>query len=298
MSSESLRTHSSFVPVSGRTRVVGVFGHPVEHSLSPVMHNAAFAALHLAFIYVPFAVTPENLGQALCALPALGIAGVNLTIPHKQSALPFLAGVTPEARDVGAVNTIWCEDGRLHGDNTDGRGFLRPLTERGTDVAGSRAFVLGAGGAARSVAFALARAGARVTIANRTTARAAALAEAVSIAGQADWLDLAEPLAVCRAIEDSALVVQTTRAGMWPETGDLPPLPLEALHGGQLVYDLVYNPVKTALLAEAEMRGCDTLGGVKMLVYQGAAAFERWTGVWPPVEVMEQAVIDGLTAPK
>lgn len=284
--------------VRGSTKVVGVFGHPVEHSLSPAMHNAAFAALKLSYIYVPFPVAPEVLGIAIRSLPALGIVGVNLTIPHKESVLPFLDEVTEEARDMGAVNTVHCIEGRLLGDNTDGRGFYEPLREMGVPVAGKRVVVLGAGGAARAIVFRLVREGARVLLANRTVERAERLAQAVAEAGfdteAVQTLPLEDSQELANSIREAELLVQTTRVGMTPETDALPPIPLDALHTNLLVYDLVYNPVETKLLREALQRGCRTVTGVKMLVYQGAAAFQRWTGVWPPTDVMEAAVLAGM----
>lgn len=284
--------------MGGKTKVVGVFGHPVEHSLSPAMHNAAFAALRLSYIYVPFPVRPEGLGPAVRCLPALGIVGVNVTIPHKESVLPFLDEITAEARDVGAVNTIHCAEGRLLGHNTDGFGFAEPLRLRGMDLAGKPVVVLGAGGAARAVVFRLAREKARITLINRTPARARRLAQAVADAGLGavrvlladDRQDFVE------AIAGAELLVHTTSVGMHPATEVLPPVPVEAFHPNLLVYDLVYNPIETRLLQEAQARGCPTLSGLHMLVYQGAAAFHRWTGVWPPTDVMERAVRAGLTA--
>ena len=283
--------------VRGDTRVVGVFGFPVEHSLSPAMHNAAFAALRLSYIYVPFPVSPDALGSAIRSLPALGIVGVNLTIPHKENVLPFLDAITDEAREVGAVNTVHCIEGRLLGDNTDGRGFYEPLRELGLSLQGKQAVVLGAGGAARSVVFRLVREGAFVTLTNRTPERAERLAQDAANAGygaQVRVLSGDQEKELRNAIAGAELLVHTTRVGMHPATEALPVVPLEAFHPNLLVYDLVYNPVETRLLQEARRRGCRTLTGVKMLVYQGAAAFERWTGIWPPTDVMEAAVLEGL----
>ena len=286
--------------VRGNTRVVGVFGYPVEHSLSPAMHNAAFAALRLSYIYIPFPVSPDALGSAIRSLPALGIVGVNLTIPHKESVLPFLDAITDEAREVGAVNTVHCLEGRLLGDNTDGRGFYEPLREMGLSFAGKQVVVLGAGGAARSVVFRLLREEAHVILTNRTPERAARLAQDAISAGygaQIRVVDAEAERELRNAIAGAELLVHTTRVGMHPETDALPPVPLEAFHPNLLVYDLVYNPVETRLIQQARRRGCRTLTGVKMLVYQGAAAFERWTGLWPPTDVMEAAVLEGLQLP-
>lgn len=284
--------------VSGTTRVVGVFGWPVAHSLSPPMHNAAFAALHLDWVYLPFPVRPEDLGRAVQSLSALGIVGVNLTIPHKEQVLPFLDEITEEARLVGAVNTVHCVEGRLIGDNTDGRGFYEPLRASGIPVHGRDVVVFGAGGAARAVVFQLIRQGARVLLINRTRERAEKLARDVYRAGFLEEcvrvIALEDTGALVRAIRNATLLVHTTRAGMYPDSDALPPIPLEALHRDLLVYDLVYNPMDTRLLQEARCRGCAVLTGVQMLVYQGAIAFQRWTGRWPPTQIMEQTVLQML----
>ncbi len=281
--------------VLGATRVLGVFGYPVEHSLSPPMHNAALARLELPYVYVPFRVAPESLERALHSLSPLGIVGVNLTIPHKEQALTLVDEVTGEAREVGAINTVHCLDGRLIADNTDGRGFYLPLQEAGFEARGRIAVVLGAGGAARSVVFRLAREGAEtIWLVNRTWERAERLARAVADAGYGERrvrpLRCDDSASLEQALRAADLLVHTSRVGMHPEVDGLPPLPLATLHRNLIVYDLVYNPIETRLMAEARMRGCTVLGGVKMLVYQGAAAFERWTGVWPPTDVMEAAV--------
>jgi shikimate dehydrogenase len=287
--------------VRGSTKVIGVCGHPVTHSLSPAMHNAALAALGLPYIYVAFPVAPEGLGAALQGLHALGIVGVNLTIPHKEAALAYLDEITPEAREVGAVNTIHCKEGRLLGDNTDGYGFYEPLRAQGFTVAGRTAVVLGAGGAARSVAFRLAREGARLCLVNRTRERAERLGETLTQTLQEAGSSVKAPRVLsfddpglAAALGEATLLVNTTRVGMTPEHLAPPPVPAAMLHPDLLVYDLVYNPVETQLLQQARERGCRTLTGVKMLVYQGAAAFERWTGCRPPTDVMEAAVLQGL----
>jgi shikimate dehydrogenase len=285
--------------IRGSTRLLGVFGYPVEHSLSPPMHNAALMRLGLSFVYVPFSVTPLSLETALRSLPALGIVGVNLTIPHKERALSLVDEVTEDARQVGAINTVHCVDGRLIADNTDGRGFYQPLREAGLEVRGRQTVVVGAGGAARSVVFRLAREGAEtIWLANRSVERAERLAASVAAAGYGAGrvrpLPLDDHDALERAMRGAELLVQTTRVGMAPAIEEMPPIPLQALHGNLFVYDLVYNPMETQLLTEARRRGCQVLGGVKMLVYQGAAAFERWTGVWPPTDVMEAAIMENL----
>ncbi len=299
MSSESdNRVDEVSVPiqvVNGATRVVGVFGYPIEHSRSPAMHNAAFRQLGLPYIYVPFSVHPDQLSTALFALQSLGVVGVNLTIPHKEAALGLVRHITREAAEVGAINTIHSTSDGLVGDNTDGFGFYAPLQSLWQPDSNSRAIILGAGGAARSVAFKLVSEGVHVTIANRSLDRAQKLADAIQQAGyrSVDAIALADRPAVAASIDSSELVVNSTRVGMYPEIGEIPEIPIDALRSGQMVYDLIYNPIQTRLLHEAESRGCRTLNGAKMLVYQGAAAFERWTGVWPPVDIMEEAVLKG-----
>ena len=284
-------------PASNSPQLLGVFGWPIGHSLSPAMHNAALKALNLPYLYLPFAVSPEQLEGAIQGIRSLGILGVNLTIPHKETVLPYLDEITENAREVGAVNTLHLKNGKLLGDNTDGRGFFEPLRDLKLSFSGKRALVLGAGGAARSVVFQLVREGAQVVISNRSHARAEALAQAVVDAGySASQVEVAptDTKSLSRAISSSELLVQTTKVGMFPESNALPEIPLEALHPDLFVYDLIYNPLETRLLHEAKLRGCRTLEGVKMLVFQGAVAFQIWTGVWPPVEAMERAVLEGL----
>lgn len=285
------------LPVSGDTRVAAVFGFPVAHSLSPAIHNAAFAALGLPWIYVPFLVEPDGLGPALRGAAALGIVGVNLTIPHKERVLPYLDAIDAEASALGAVNTVHMVGGRLTGYNTDGHGFAEPLRRRGVELAAQRAVVIGAGGAARAVVLRLAREGARTVVANRTPSRAAALAaDANRIAGReaVEAIDLADAAALRRALVSASLLVNTTSVGMEPREAEELGLPEGVLRPGLLVYDLVYRPETTRLLAAARAAGAETLGGAEMLVHQGAAAFSIWTGQAAPVDVMLRAMSRAL----
>lgn len=285
--------------VSGRTQVLGVFGHPVEHSVSPCMHNAAAAALGLDWVYVPFPVRPEALCRALKALPALGIRGVNLTIPHKLAAVDAMDCLAPSAAALGAVNTVRVTDGLLEGHNTDPAGFMAPLVAAGFSAAGASAVVLGAGGAARSVAWALASAGASVIVANRTVERAASLAADINAAVAmpvVSSMGVSDESALRAAVAGASLLVNTTPAGMYPNVTGLPPAPLSALHAGLLVYDLVYRPRRTRLLAAAEAAGCAVLDGLPMLAHQGAESFRIWTDVAPPVGVMLSAAESFLQA--
>lgn len=274
-----------------------MFGYPVEHTLSPAMHNAAIAALGLHYVYIPFSVPPDQIGPAIRSLVALGIIGVNLTIPHKERVLPYLDQIAPEAQALGAVNTVHHVESRLIGYNTDDRGFAEPLRTAGFSPQGKRAVVLGAGGAARAVTHRLARDGAQVTLVNRTPERAQALADEVNRSvgrEMVDWLHFEERTRLTDVMIGAQLLVNTTSVGMSPDYQAIPPIPLNALHPGLFVYDLIYRPQETRLLAAARAVGAQTLNGVAMLVHQGAAAFEIWTGTRPPLEVMEQAVLAGL----
>jgi shikimate dehydrogenase len=255
------------------------------------MHNAAFAALGLNWAYAPLPVEPQRVGDAVRGLRALGLRGANVTVPHKQAVMPNLDALSPTARAVGAVNTIVvADDGTLLGDNTDAPGFAADLKAHGVEVAGARVVVLGAGGSARAVIYALAEArAASILLLNRTRERAATLAAefqtifpGVPVAAEA-W-ETGLPGAAA-----SDLIVNCTTLGMNPAPEGLPWDPALPFHRGQAVYDLVYNPPRTRLLAHAEAGGALAIGGLGMLVWQGALALQRWTGCTPPVAVMRAA---------
>lgn len=277
--------------ISGGAKVLGVIGHPIGHSLSPAMHNAAIRALGLDCVYVPFDVPPDDLPKAIAGIRALGIAGVNITVPHKEAVIGLLDEVDSDAQAVGSVNTIVNDGGRLIGYSTDGAGFERSLTESGFSLEGCLAVVLGAGGAGRAVVFALARAGARVVLFDAASGKAERLAKDVGVRrGQVLSVQESELRA---ALDRANLLVNCTPIGMYPNQDGIP-IPEELLKPEMLVYDLVYNPVKTRLLAAAEAIGAHTVSGAKMLVYQGALSLKLWTGAEPPVGIMEAAVLDRL----
>jgi shikimate dehydrogenase len=275
---------------------VGVIGWPVEHSVSPQMHNAAFHDLGLDWCYLPFAVPPQRITQAVNGIRALGLRGANVTVPHKQTVLALVDELTPAARAIGAVNTIINHDEKLIGHNTDAGGFLRALREAGIMPEGCRAMVLGAGGAARAVVYALAQAGAQVVILNRTPERAIQLATeftgvndvALLRAGALDatTLDKEAPYA--------QLVVNTTPLGMWPNLDTSPWIPEVPFPAEARLFDLIYNPRETRLMRGARAAGALAVDGLAMLVHQGAEALELWTGAKPPVEVMYAACIAAL----
>jgi shikimate dehydrogenase len=263
--------------ISGSTRVVGVIGDPVEHSRSPAMHNAAFAALDLDWVYVAFPVSRGEGGSAVRAVPALGLAGLNVTMPHKPDAAAACDELAPDAAALGAVNTVVNAGGALVGHSTDGDGFLRALDDEGVAVAGLAALVVGAGGAGRAVVHALGREGAAVTAAARLP-DAAVEAAALAPGGVAVGVDEI-------SVERYDVIVNATPLGMH---GEPPPFDTAELHQGQFVYDTVY-PAETPLLLEARSRGLRAAGGLGMLVHQGALSFTLWTGVPPPLDVMRAA---------
>ena len=278
--------------LTGHTRIVGIIGDPIEHTRSPQMHNAAFAKAGLDYVYVAFHVHPDDLAHAIAGFKALNVVGINVTLPHKQAVIPYLTSISREAELIGAVNTlIFVEDG-IHGDNTDAPGVLRALEEKGgmSVPVGEEVVVLGAGGSARAVVVALALAGvASITIANRTVERALSLAAEmqqktdVPMRGMG-LTDTRLPAAVRRGM----LLINTTTASMDPKQ----PLLVSAdwLQPNTIVYDIVYTPPVTPLMAAAAERGCRTLGGIGMLVHQGAIAFEKWTGVTPCTQTMHHAL--------
>ena len=280
---------------TGHTRVYGVIGWPIEHSLSPAMHNAALAHMGLDACYLPFAVSPERVAEAILGVRALAIAGINVTVPHKQAVLPWMDELTPEAQAIGAVNTVIVREGRLIGHNTDASGLLRAWRSAGVNPQGCRAIILGAGGAARAVAYALATQGASVTVLNRTAERAESLVHdfAPLAQGKMQAAVLDAPT-LGRLGEDVQLIVNTTPLGMWPKVEASPwpdgaPFPARAF-----VTDLIYNPRPTRFLQAAASQGLQGIDGLEMLVYQGAEALERWTQLPAPVEVMRQACLDAL----
>lgn len=274
--------------ITADVKLLGVMGHPIGHSKSPVMHNAALRSQRLPYVYLAFDVKPEQLGEAVQGLRAIGARGWNVTIPHKVAIMPFLDEISEEADTLGAVNTVVCEDGRLLGRNTDAEGYLQALVEEtGIHLEGQRVLIVGAGGAARAVTYALSRAGVSyIVIANRTLERAEQVASLASkwTESKAVGID-----GIGKYIGDCTLVVNTTSVGMFPRTNASPFDP-RLLPDGIVVSDLIYNPEKTLLLHEAEARNCTIQNGLGMFVYQGALAYEMWTGQVAPIDVMRKAV--------
>lgn len=280
--------------ITAKTQKVGLLGWPLGHSLSPDMHNAAFAASGLNYVYLPLPVPPESLLQAVKGIRALGFVGANVTIPHKVTIINYLDEIDASARLVGAVNTIVIKEGRLIGHNTDAAGYISSLHLAGVEITGKKAVILGAGGAARAVAAGFITAQiSEVTIGARNKAQAIDIANlfkigTVSVKGAA-W-DNSE---FEDAVTQADIIVNTTPLGMFPDISQQPPLTWELIKPSAAISDLVYNPLTTKFMAEAVRRGHIAVGGKDMLIEQGALAFSLWTGCNAPREVMNQAFYRG-----
>ncbi|MFH1097145.1 MAG: shikimate dehydrogenase [Candidatus Desantisbacteria bacterium] len=279
------------MPINGQTKVVGIIGDPVKHSLSPQMHNAAFKHLKLNLVYVPFHVKPEQLNEAIKGMMALGMVGLNVTVPHKIEVMKYLDEISPDAKAIGAVNTISIKNNKCIGDNTDGRGFIRALIEdEGITIAGKNIVILGAGGSARAIGHSLIKDGVkRLIFCNRTAPRAEEMAKSfqsmgVSVAGMG-IIDSRDEIA------QADMIINTTSAGM--KQGDPLLIDPSLIRKGQIVYDIIYSPPETPLLQTAKNSGARAINGLGMLIHQGALAFEIWTGCPAPVEVMREAILRG-----
>ncbi|MFN3740822.1 MAG: shikimate dehydrogenase [Thermodesulfovibrionales bacterium] len=264
--------------ITGKTKITGLIGYPVEHSLSPLMHNSAFEALGLDYCYVTFPVEPQRLKEAIEGIRALGLAGVNVTVPHKEAVIKFLDRVDEEAKEIGAVNTIVNKEGLLIGYNTDGRGFMASLNENCIDIEKKTVFLIGAGGASRAVAYYLSKKAQELLIYDIDIKKAKALAQNLKA-------KISEDLS---ALKGADIIINATPLGLKPD--DPSPVDPQMLGREKVVCDLIYK--KTRLLKEAETKGCRTLDGLGMLLWQGVFAFELWTEVKPPVEVMRKALIE------
>jgi shikimate dehydrogenase len=280
--------------ITGNTSVVGIIGDPVEHSLSPPMHNDAFKHLQMDYVYVPFHVIKENLPNAVKGAKVLGIKGLNVTIPHKMEVVNYLDELDTAAELIGAVNTIKFDEKISKGFNTDGLGAVKAIKEV-KSVRGKKIVILGAGGAARAICFQLLLNGAgNVIIVNRTLENACQLKDdlLLNFNAEVSCLKLNDKLE--EVLEDTNVLINTTPVGMHPHEHQRPIVNANMLHQDLLVNDIVYNPLKTGLLKEAEKAGAKTISGVKMLIYQGIEAFRIWTGINPPLEVFEKALLREL----
>ncbi len=279
--------------ISGKTKIFGIFGYPIEHTLSPLMHNSAFKYLGLDYIYLPFEVRPSNLKDAVSGIRGLDIKGVNVTIPHKERIIEFLDELTEEAKLIGAVNTVLNREGRLIGTNTDGPGFLEALKEGlGFLPQDKNAFLLGAGGAARAILVSLAINGTkRVVVANRNPKRAEGLIDQYRTIFKSTEL-IAIPLErriISNYLKESNIFINATPIGMKNINGEVN-IPLEDLPRDAVLFDTVYNPKETCFLLRAKALGIKGINGLGMLCYQGALSFEFWTGKKAPVQIMMETL--------
>ncbi len=275
--------------IKGNTKIVGLFGYPVEHSLSPLFQNAAFTELGLNFVYLPFLVHPKDLPRAVEAIRALNLAGVNVTVPHKRKIVDYLDEVSPEVEKIGAVNTVVNQKGKLVGYNTDGKGFISSLKERRFDFQGKRVLLLGAGGAALSIGFSLLREKAEeIVLINRTQTRAVNLSNRLKRIFPSSFLRVIKfkDRDSFPGKKDVDLLINATSVGMG--SGEPPLINLEGFSCRIFVYDIVYRP--TRLLKEAKKRDLPYLNGLEMLISQGALSFELWTGEKAPLNKMREAI--------
>jgi len=281
--------------ISGKTRVCGIIGDPVEHSLSPAMHNAAFQELNLDFVYVTFRVRKHEVREAIVGAKALDIRGLNVTMPHKNAVMEYLDEIESTARAIGAVNTILNDKGRLKGYNTDGIGALKALKENGISLNGKKLLLLGAGGAGKAIAFHAAQEVEELKILNRTNQKAKNLAEVLrkKFGKKIDGNSLSAKI-MKKELEDVDILVNATSVGMHPNESQSLVDP-SWLRPNLCVMDIVYNPIETKLAKDTKSIGAKVVSGVEMLVYQGAASFEIWIDRPAPVKVMEQAILRKLS---
>ncbi len=277
--------------ITGATGLAALLGSPVEHSQSPLIHNTAFQYLQLPCVYLAFDVKPENLEEAVEGLKAVNAIGFNLTMPHKQAVIPYLQGLSEEASIIGAVNTVKVEGIRLTGYNTDCQGFQLSLQDVGFKAEGKKAVIAGSGGAARSVALALAKEKvSQLVLLNRSLHRAEEIAEMLQEATPEINVKVAslnqENLA--RELEEAELLVNSTPLGMDERGSESIVEDVSMLKPHLLVFDLLYYPPRTHLMKQAEAQGCKAVNGLNMLVWQAALAFEIWTGVPMPVEIVKK----------
>ncbi|MEA3421984.1 MAG: shikimate dehydrogenase [Acidobacteriota bacterium] len=285
--------------ITGKTKIAGVFGYPITHSLSPILHNAAFDQLGLNFVYLPFLVRPEDLEEAIKAIRALNMVGVNITVPFKEKVITYLDELSPEAKMIGAVNTIYNEKGKLIGCNTDIDGFIRSLTTAGKfNPQGKNVLLMGAGGAGSAISFALIKAGVKkLMITNRTNEKSKALLnhlrEIFKNKCKLSFLDFSRRN-MPEIMSKVDLFINATSVGMHPED----PLLIDPnlLAKTAFIYDVIYNQ-ETKLLQAARKRGLPGIGGLEMLIYQGALSFEIWTHQRAPIRAMRRALKEIIIQP-
>ena len=280
--------------ISGKTKVCGVIGDPIGHTLSPVIHNAAFNHLKLDFVFLAFEVKADDLEFAINGMQGLGIRGLNVTMPHKIAITRYLDEADSTVKFLGSANTILNDDGKLSGFNTDGVGALQALRENGVNPTGKNVVLLGAGGAAKAIAYSLSKEAETLYILNRTPEKAAVLADALNRMSSNKVVgNLLSPSTIQASLQNADVLINTTSVGMYPAVGNSLVAP-QWLKPNLTVMDAVYNPVETKLAKDAKAAGAKVISGIEMLIYQGAASFNIWTGHTAPVEVMQTAALNKI----
>ncbi len=280
--------------IKAGTKVLCVIGHPIEHSMSPIMHNAALKDMALDYVYLAFDVPPRDIEATISEFKKRGFIGMNVTIPHKETILKYLDQIDPLAKKIGAVNTIKNQDGNLIGKNTDAFGAKQALINSGFEIKEKKVLILGAGGAARAVSFALSDESDKIFICDIIEKKAIALANElkdkmkIKVVGKKSKYETLKSLII-----DVDLLINTTPVGMYPNVNKTP-ISKDLLSEHLFVYDIIYNPLNTQLLKDASEIGCKTLNGIEMFINQGALAFEWWTDTKPNTNVMKKTIIEIL----
>jgi len=280
--------------ITAQTKILCVIGYPIEHSMSPIMHNAALQDLELDYAYLAFDVPPNRLKEAVKGFKALNVKGISVTIPYKEIIIKFIDEIDSTAQKIGAINTIKNEDGVLIGKNTDAEGGRKAILDAGCEITGKNILILGAGGVAKAICYTLAKDANKMVITNRTESRAKKLAKELKkkIKINAEGTNNSETT-LKREIKTTDILINATSVGMYPQINKLP-IKMEILHKHLFVVDLIYNPLETQLIKDAKVIGCRTLGGLDMLVNQGALAFEWWTNKKPNINLMKNKIIEFL----
>ena len=286
MSSEKL--------ITSKTKIFCVIGHPIEHSMSPIMWNPALQELELDYVYLAFDVHPKNLEKAISGIRSLDIRGINVTLPHKETVIKFLDELDPIALKIGAINTIKNDEGTLKARNTDASGAKKALLDAGCNISGKNIVFLGAGGVARSLAYIMAEEANHIILTDLVVERAITVANEIKENMKADVEGkISNKNNIYEGLKKADILINATPIGMYPKVEDTP-LSKDLLHGDLFVFDVVYNPLETRLMKEATEIGCRTLGGLDMLVNQGILAFEWWTNQNPNRHLMKKKIIEFL----
>ncbi|KKL50317.1 hypothetical protein LCGC14_2306690 [marine sediment metagenome] len=280
--------------ITGKTHTLCLIGHPVSHSFSPIMHNAQIKESGLNYVYIAYDVHPDNLEKAVSGFKALGIEGINVTIPHKENIMQYIDEIDPIAKKIGSINTIKNEDGFLRARNTDAVGAKKALLDVGCSISGKKILMLGAGGVARALCFVLAEEAEQIVLTDLIEEKVVNLAKEVKKKMGVDIKGkISNDLMIKEEIKNTDILINATPIGMYPKI-DKSPFSKEFLHRNLFVFDVVYNPLETKLMKDAAEIGCNILGGLDMLIKQGALAFEWWTSKKPNVNLMKNKIIEFL----